>query len=82
MLANISAENEIEPAIVNGGKPVSTRRIAEELNHSRETVLTNLERLEAGRYILRWAAPGHAYSYRIFTRLAERRISDPKTHVS
>jgi DNA-binding MarR family transcriptional regulator len=42
------------------------RQIAADLRRSREAALANLERLEAGNYIERTAAPGHAYRYRIF----------------
>jgi hypothetical protein len=51
--------------IVEHGKPVSTSRIATDLQRSREATLVNLEKLEAGNYINRAAAPGHAYSYRV-----------------
>ena len=71
--AHVSSEDDVEPAIVDQGKPVSTRRIAAELSRSREAVLENLGRLEAGRYILRSAATGRAYSYRVFTRLGDPR---------
>lgn len=51
--------------IVENGKPISTNRIASELGRSRESTLANLARLEAGRFIERSAAPGHAYIYRV-----------------
>jgi hypothetical protein len=51
--------------IVNEGRPVPTSRIAADLNRSREATLANLERLEAGNYIERSAATGHAYDYRV-----------------
>jgi hypothetical protein len=31
----------------------------------REATLANLEKLEAGNYLSRWAATGHAYTYRV-----------------
>ena len=52
--------------VVNQGKPVPTSRIAGDLRRSREAALANLERLEAGNYIVRVAAPGQAYRYRVF----------------
>jgi hypothetical protein len=62
-----------EPAgsvgIVDGGRPVPTGRIAADLRRSREATLANLEKLEAGNYIERSAAVGHAYSYRVSVRL-------------
>ena len=51
--------------IVEHGEPVPTSRIAEHLRRSREATLANLERLEAGDYIERSGAVGHAYSYRV-----------------
>jgi hypothetical protein len=51
--------------IVDHGNPIPTSRIASDLKRSREATLVNLERLEAGNYISRSAAVGHAYSYRI-----------------
>ena len=55
--------------VVNHGKPVPTSRIAGDLRRSKEAALANLERLEAGNYIVRAAAPGHAYRYRVFILL-------------
>lgn len=52
--------------VVNDGKPVPTSRIAADLKRSREATLANLERLELGKYIERWAAVGHAYQYRVY----------------
>ena len=69
--ANVLSGDDVEPALVAHGKPISTRRIAEELRRSREAVRANLDRLEAGRYILRWGAAGHAYKYKVFTRFPE-----------
>jgi biotin operon repressor len=74
LLDHVSSADDIQPAIVNCGKPISTRQIAEELNRSREAVLVNLNRLEAGRYIQRSGSSGHAYSYRVFTRLTDARV--------
>jgi len=51
--------------VVDDGKPVATLRIATELRRSREAALVNLGKLDAGNYIQRWAAPGHAYTYRV-----------------
>ena len=51
--------------IVNHGQPVPTSRIAADLKRSREATLANLEKLEAGNYIERSAAAGHAYDYRV-----------------
>ena len=51
--------------VVDDGKPVTTLRIATELQRSREAALVNLGKLEAGNYILRWGSPGHAYTYRV-----------------
>jgi hypothetical protein len=51
--------------IVDHGNPVPTNRIATDLGRSRETTLTNLDKLEAGNYIERSAAVGHAYDYRV-----------------
>jgi DNA-binding MarR family transcriptional regulator len=61
-----------EPADVDHGRPIPTNRIASELGRSREAVLSNLDKLEAGNYILRSGAPGHAYRFRVFTRLTAR----------
>jgi biotin operon repressor len=71
LLAHVSSGSDWQPAIVEHGRPVSTGRIAADLKRSREAVLANLERLEAGNYIARSAAAGHAYSYKVFTLLAE-----------
>jgi hypothetical protein len=51
--------------VVEDGNPVPTNRIAFDLKRSREATLANLERLEAGNYIERSAAVGHAYEYRV-----------------
>jgi hypothetical protein len=63
--------NEIPVGIVDHGKPIPTSRIATDLKRSREATLVNLERLEAGKYISRSAAAGHAYSYRVFIQPVE-----------
>ena len=66
--AHVTTERECngQPVgIVNDGRPVPTSRIAADLNRSREATLANLERLEAGNYIERSAATGHAYDYRV-----------------
>jgi hypothetical protein len=47
------------------GNSVPTSRIACDLGRSRDATLTNLEGLEAGNYIERSAAVGHAYEYKI-----------------
>jgi len=70
--ATSAGDSDEEPAIVDHGRPIPTNRIASELGRSRETVLSNLERLEAGNYIVRDGAPGHAYRFRVSTRLVER----------
>ena len=57
--------------IVANGQPIATIRIARELQCSRERILANLEKLEAGQYILRSGAPGRAYRYRIISCEAE-----------
>jgi len=67
-----ASDSDEEPAIVDHGRPIPTNRIASELGRSREAVLCNLERLEAGNYIVRSGAPGHAYRFRVVTRLAAR----------
>jgi hypothetical protein len=54
--------------VVDDGKPVTTLRVATELGRSREATLVNLGKLEGGNYILRAAAPGHAYTYRVWLR--------------
>jgi biotin operon repressor len=51
--------------IVESGNPVPTNRIAADLGRSRDATLTNLGRLEAGNYIERSAAVGHAYEYKV-----------------
>jgi hypothetical protein len=70
LLAHVTAgepdENETCVGIVERGNPIPTSRIASDLKRSREATLVNLERLEAGKYISRSAAAGHAYSYRIY----------------
>ena len=43
----------------------SAGRIAADLKRSRETVCTNLGKLEAGNYIAPSAGAGHAYSYTV-----------------
>jgi hypothetical protein len=58
--------------VVDDGKPVPTLRIAAELQRSREATLVNLGKLEAGNYILRTGAPGHAYRYRVLAAHASR----------
>jgi hypothetical protein len=67
--AHVTAEdpdgNGNSVGVVNHGKPVPTSRIAADLRRSREAALANLERLEAGNFIERVAAPGHAYRYRV-----------------
>lgn len=67
--AHVTAEgsdSDGRPAgIVAHGNPIPTSRIAEDLKRSREAALANLEKLEAGEYIERSAAVGHAYSYRV-----------------
>jgi DNA-binding MarR family transcriptional regulator len=70
--ATIAGDGEDEPAMVDHGRPIPTNRIARELGRSREAVLSNLERLEAGNYIVRSGAPGHAYRFRVATRLTAR----------
>jgi hypothetical protein len=47
------------------GNSVPTSRIACDLGRSRDATLTNLEGLEAGNYIERSAAVGHAYEYKV-----------------
>jgi biotin operon repressor len=64
-------ENETSVGIVDHGNPVPTNRIAADLKRSREATLANLERLEAGNYINRSAAAGHAYTYRVCILPAE-----------
>jgi hypothetical protein len=59
------AGNGKSVGIVEGGRPVPTSRIAADLRRSREATLANLEKLEAGDYIERSAAAGHAYDYRV-----------------
>jgi biotin operon repressor len=69
LLAHVTAEdsrsNGESLGIVEHGNPVPTSRIAADLGRSRDATLTNLERLEAGNYIERSAAVGHAYDYRV-----------------
>ena len=69
LLAHVTApepsEDETSVGIVDHGNPVPTFRIAADLKRSREATLANLERLEAGNYIKRSAAAGHAYDYRV-----------------
>lgn len=69
LLAHVTSEgpdsNGRPAGIVEHGEPVPTSRIAEDLGCSREATLANLEKLEAGDYIERSAAAGHAYSYRV-----------------
>ncbi len=64
LLAHVTAENPDGSGkslgIVNLGDPVPTNRIAADLDRSRDATLTNLEKLEAGNYIERAAAAGHA----------------------
>jgi DNA-binding Lrp family transcriptional regulator len=50
---------------VDDGRPVPTSRIAADLKRSREATLANLARLDAGDYIERSTAAGHAYEYRV-----------------
>lgn len=75
LLAHVTAdepgENETCVGIVDYGNPIPTSRIASDLKRSREATLVNLERLEAGNYINRSAAAGHAYSYQIYILPAE-----------
>ena len=61
-----AAGNEKFVGIVEDGRPVPTSRIAADLSRSREATLANLEKLEAGNYIERSAAAGHAYNYRVY----------------
>lgn len=63
-------ENETSVGMVDHGNPIPTSRIAADLKRSREATLVNLERLEAGNYISRSAAAGHAYTYRVCILLA------------
>ena len=67
LLAQVTAEDPDDYGkclgIVEHGNPVPTNRIAAELGRSRDATLTNLDRLEAGKYIERSAAVGHAYEY-------------------
>jgi len=67
--------------VVDDGKPVATLRIATELRRSREATLVNLGKLEAGNYILRTGAPGHAYRYRVYVVSPDTRRASvqPKT---
>jgi hypothetical protein len=67
--AHVTAEhldgNGKPVGVVDAGQPIPTSRIAAELRRSREATLANLEKLEAGSYIERSAAAGHAYNYRV-----------------
>src|SRR5713226_5648360 len=69
LLAHVTTEdpggNGKSLGIVDHGNPVPTNRIAADLKRSRDATLTNLVRLEAGNYIERSAAVGHAYRYRV-----------------
>jgi hypothetical protein len=59
---------EDENTILTSDFPHTVRESLEKkygLKRSREATLANLERLEAGNYISRSAAAGHAYSYRV-----------------
>lgn len=60
--------NGLAIGIVDHGNPIPTSRIAADLQRSREATLANLERLEAGNYIQRSGAAGHAYRYRVQIR--------------
>ena len=51
--------------IVEHDNPIPTSRIAADLQRSREATLVSLGRLEAGNYIERLGAAGHAYRYRV-----------------
>jgi hypothetical protein len=68
-LGHVTAEdlggNGKSLGIVEHGNPVPTNRIACDLGRSSAATLTNLERLEAGNYIERSAAVGHAYEYKV-----------------
>jgi hypothetical protein len=66
------AGNGKSVGVVDGGRPVSTRRIAADLRRSREATLANMEKLAAGNYIERWADAGHAYKYRVHILLDEQ----------
>ena len=66
--AHVTTERECNGSsvgIVDGGRPVSTSRIAADLRRSREATLANMEKLAAGNYIDRLADAGHAYRYRV-----------------
>ena len=69
LLAHVTGSNGKFLGIVEHGYPVPTNRIACDLGRSRDATLTNLERLEAGNYIERSAAVGHAYDYRVYLLL-------------
>jgi hypothetical protein len=64
-----AAGNGKSVGIVEDGRPIPTSRIAADLSRSREATLANLEKLEAGNYLERSAAPGHAYRYRVLILL-------------
>lgn len=70
--ATSTSDGDDELAMVDHGRPIPTNRIASELGRSREAVLSSLEKLEAGNYIMRSGAPGHAYRFRVVTRLTAR----------
>lgn len=69
LLMHVTAEerdgNGAFAGIVAEGRPVPTSEIANDLRRSREATLANLEKLEAGAFILRSGAPGHAYRYKV-----------------
>jgi biotin operon repressor len=69
LLAHVTKEDPVANgkalAVVDHGNPISTNRIAAALGRSRDATLANLEKLEAGNYIERSAAVGHAYEYKV-----------------
>ena len=69
LLAHVTKENSAANGkalgVVDFGNPIPTNRIAIALGRSRDATLTNLEKLEAGNYIERSAAVGHAYEYKV-----------------
>jgi len=72
--AHVTTERECNGktvGIVDDGRPIPTSRIAAELRRSRESTLANLEKLEAGNYLERSAAAGHAYNYRVRIRFED-----------